>query len=87
LQQAAFEPDHIVPGTGLAPDKMLPARGFSYPMRTGPGSGSKQQIPVNSPKVEVHSYSKDGASRLRSDSARVYVTTATIRRLSEENQR
>ena len=30
IEQAAFEPNNIVPGTGLSPDKMLLARGFSY---------------------------------------------------------
>ena len=28
IEQAAFEPNNIVPGTGLSPDKMLLARGF-----------------------------------------------------------
>ena len=30
IEQAAFEPNNIVAGTGLSPDKMLLARGFSY---------------------------------------------------------
>ena len=30
IEQAAFEPNNIVPGIGLSPDKMLLARGFSY---------------------------------------------------------
>ena len=30
IEQAAFEPNNTVPGTGLSPDKMLQARGFSY---------------------------------------------------------
>ena len=30
MEQAAFEPNNLVPGIGLSPDKMLLARGFSY---------------------------------------------------------
>ena len=30
IEQAAFEPNNAVAGTGLSPDKMLLARGFSY---------------------------------------------------------
>ena len=30
MEQAAFQPNNTVPGTGLSPDKMLLARGFSY---------------------------------------------------------
>ena len=30
IEQAAFEPNNLVPGIGLSPDKMLLARGFSY---------------------------------------------------------
>ncbi|HYY19569.1 MAG TPA: catalase, partial [Streptosporangiaceae bacterium] len=30
MEQAAFEPNNQVPGTGLSPDRMLLARGFSY---------------------------------------------------------
>ena len=30
IEQAAFEPNNLVPGIGLSPDKMLLARGFAY---------------------------------------------------------
>ncbi|HBG30818.1 MAG TPA: catalase, partial [Gammaproteobacteria bacterium] len=30
IEQAAFEPNNLVPGVGLSPDKMLLARVFSY---------------------------------------------------------
>ena len=30
IEQAAFEPNNLVPGITLSPDKMLLARGFSY---------------------------------------------------------
>jgi len=73
IEQAAFEPNNIVPGTGLSPDKMLLARGFSYSdaHRYRLGVNDKQ-IPVNTPKVEVHSYSKDGAMRIHNVTDPVY---------------
>ena len=73
IEQAAFEPNNIVPGTGLSPDKMLLARGFSYAdaHRARLGTNYKH-IPVNSPKVEVNSYSKDGAMRMHNVSDPVY---------------
>ena len=73
IEQAAFEPNNIVPGTGLSPDKMLLARGFSYSdaHRARLGANYKQ-IPVNTPKVEVNSYSKDGAMRIKNATDPVY---------------
>ncbi len=54
IEQAAFEPNNIVPGTGLSPDKMLLARGFSYSDAHRARLGvNYKQIPVNEPKVEV----------------------------------
>src|SRR5699024_10517707 len=50
--------------SGLSPDKMLLARGFSYADAHRARLGvNYQQLPVNRPKVEVNSYSKDGAMR------------------------
>jgi catalase len=73
IEQAAFEPNNQVPGTGLSPDKMLLARGFSYADAHRARLGvNYKQIPVNSPKSEVHSYSKDGAMRIRNASDPVY---------------
>ena len=73
IEQAAFEPNNQVPGTGLSPDKMLLARGFSYADAHRARLGvNYKQIPVNSPKVEVHSYSKDGAMRVSNISDPVY---------------
>ncbi|RAY14862.1 catalase [Actinomadura craniellae] len=61
IEQAAFEPANLVPGIGSSPDKMLQGRLFSYPdthrYRIGP---NYLQLPVNRPKVAVHSYNKDG---------------------------
>jgi catalase len=64
MEQAAFEPNNLVPGIGLSPDKMLLARGFSYADAHRARLGvNYKQIPVNTPKTAVHSYSKDGVGR------------------------
>ena len=73
MEQAAFEPNNTVPGTGLSPDKMLLARGFSYSDAHRARLGvNYKQIPVNAPKSPVHSYSKDGAMRVVNVSDPVY---------------
>lgn len=73
IEQAAFEPNNYVPGTGLSPDKMLLARGFSYSDAHRARLGVNfRQIPVNQPKSPVHSYSKDGAMRVQKVSDPVY---------------
>jgi catalase len=52
---------------------MLLARGFSYADAHRARLGvNYKQIPVNSPKSEVHSYSKDGAMRVTNVSDPVY---------------
>lgn len=63
IEQAAFSPSSLVPGTGLSPDKMLMGRLFSYPdthrHRIGPNYA---QMPVNKPRAATkRSYSRDGA--------------------------
>ncbi len=73
IEQAAFEPNNIVRGTGLSPDKMLLARGFSYSDAHRARLGTNyRQIPVNTPRVPVHSYSKDGAMRMQHATDPVY---------------
>lgn len=73
IEQAAFEPNNMVPGTGPSPDKMLLARVFSYADAHRARMGvNYKQIPVNAPKVPVHSYSKDGVMRVQSVSDPVY---------------
>ena len=74
MEQAAFQPNNMVPGTGLSPDKMLLARGFSYAdaHRARLSIENYQQIPVNQPRVPVHSYSKDGAMRMQNVTDPVY---------------
>jgi catalase len=73
LEQAAFEPNNLVAGIALSPDRMLLARGFSYADAHRARLGvNYKQIPVNSPRVPVHSYSKDGVMRIRNVSDPVY---------------
>ena len=73
IEQAAFEPNNLVPGIGLSPDKMLLGRVFSYADAHRARMGvNYKQIPVNRPKAPVHSYSKDGAMRVENVSDPVY---------------
>jgi catalase len=73
MEQAAFQPNNTVPGTGLSPDKMLLARGFSYADAHRARLGvNYQQIPVNRAKSPVRSYSKDGVMRIDNVSDPVY---------------
>jgi len=73
MEQASFEPNNLVPGIGLSPDKMLLARGFSYADAHRARLGvNYKQIPVNTPRVPVHSYSKDGVGRTVNVSDPVY---------------
>lgn len=73
IEQAAFEPNNLVPGIGISPDKMLLGRVFSYADAHRHRLGvNYKQIPVNAPKSPVHSYSKDGAMRVQNASDPVY---------------
>jgi catalase len=73
IEQAAFEPNNLVPGIGPSPDKMLLARLFSYSDAHRARLGvNYRQIPVNRPRSPVHSYSKDGAMRIDNISDPVY---------------
>jgi catalase len=78
MEQAAFEPNNLVPGIGLSPDKMLLGRGFSYSdaHRARLGANYKQ-IPVNRPIVPVDTYSKDGPMRVDNVSDPVLRPTPT----------
>lgn len=65
VEQAAFNPAHIVPGVGFSPDKMLQGRLFSYGDAQRYRLGVNHvQIPVNAPKCPYHSYHRDGAMRV-----------------------
>ena len=52
IEQAAFEPNNLVPGIGVSPDKMLLARVFSYADAHRARMGvNYKQIPVNAPQA------------------------------------
>ncbi|MBE7218053.1 MAG: catalase [Caulobacteraceae bacterium] len=73
IEQIAFEPNNMVPGVGLSPDKMLLARGFSYADAHRARLGvNYKQIPVNKPVAPVNSYSQAGAMRVEKVSDPVY---------------
>src|SRR5699024_2073894 len=73
MEQAAFQPNNLVPGTGLSPDKMLLGRGFAYADAHRARIGvNYEQLPVNRPRVAVNSYSKDGAMRIENVQDPVY---------------
>lgn len=73
IEQAAFEPNNIVPGTGISPDKMLQGRVFSYADAHRARIGTNyRELPVNRPVVEVNSYSKDGPMRHHNRPGPVY---------------
>jgi catalase len=73
IEQAAFEPNNLVPGVGVSPDKMLLGRLFAYADAHRHRLGvNYKQIPVNQPQVPVYSYSKDGAMRVQNVSDPVY---------------
>jgi catalase len=70
VEQATFNPSNLVPGVGLSPDRMLMARVFSYHdthlYRVGT---NYEQLAINAPHSEVHSYNKDGAMTYRHSGA------------------
>jgi len=73
MEQFALEPNNQVPGTGLSPDRMLLARGFSYADAHRARLGKNYaQIPVNAPKSPVRAYSRDGLMRMTNASDPIY---------------
>ena len=73
IEQAAFEPNNLVSGIGISPDKMLLGRIFAYADAHRARLGvNYKQIPVNTPQAPVHSYSKDGAMRVHNVQDPVY---------------
>ena len=65
VEQAAFNPAHIVPGVGFSPDRMLQGRLFSYGDAQRYRLGvNHYQIPVNTPRCPFHTYHRDGAMRV-----------------------
>ncbi|WP_121811335.1 catalase [Mucilaginibacter kameinonensis] len=65
VEQAAFNPAHVVPGLGYSPDKMLQGRLFSYGDAQRYRLGvNHAHIPVNKPRCPYHAYHRDGAMRV-----------------------
>lgn len=65
VEQAAFNPAHVVPGISFSPDKMLQGRLFSYGDAQRYRLGvNHYQIPVNRPRCGYHSYHRDGQMRV-----------------------
>ena len=65
VEQAAFNPTHLVPGVSLSPDKLLQGRLFSYGDAQRYRLGvNHDQIPVNRPRCPMHSYHRDGLMRV-----------------------
>src|ERR1700692_2759233 len=65
VEQAAFSPANIVPGSGYSPGKGLEGRLFSYGDAQRYRLGvNHHHIPVNAPKCPFHSYHRDGAMRV-----------------------
>jgi catalase len=70
VEQAAFSVGSIVPGIGLSPDKMLMGRIFSYHDAHLHRIGANyEQLPINQPRAEVHSYMKDGPMTVKDSGA------------------
>nr|QDL90316.1 catalase [Blastocrithidia triatomae] len=64
VEQAAFGPNHVVPGISFSPDKMLQARLFNYTDAERYRIGVNfHQVPVNQPRCPVFSFHRDGKTR------------------------
>lgn len=71
IEQAAFSPANMVPGTGNSPDKMLLGRNFAYADAQLYRIGTNfQQLPVNRPINEVHTYNFEGSMTYHHSGAR-----------------
>ena len=75
VEQAAFDPGHMVPGVGPSPDKMLQARLFAYGDAHRYRLGiNHTQLPVNAPRGcpfdHGQNYGRDGSMRSGGNGAR-----------------
>ncbi|WP_270409552.1 catalase [Brachybacterium paraconglomeratum] len=86
IEQAAFSPSNMVPGTGVSPDKMLLGRVFSYPDAQRNRLGTNfNQLPVNRPVIATNSYDKEGAMNFfHSGDAPVYAPNSFGRAYQDE---
>jgi catalase len=66
IEQATFEPSNTVPGIGFSPDKMLLGRVFAYADAHRYRVGTNYaQLPVNSARNTISTYSKEGSMTYR----------------------
>ncbi|MEO9248502.1 catalase [Citricoccus nitrophenolicus] len=73
IEQSAFSPANMVPGTGNSPDKMLLGRNFAYADAQRYRIGTNfQQLPVNKPINPVHTYNFEGNMWYEHTGARSY---------------
>ncbi|KRN78228.1 catalase [Fructilactobacillus lindneri] len=62
VEEIAFSPANLVPGIEASPDKLLQGRLFGYKDAQRYRLGANfEQLEVNRPKNEVHTYERDGA--------------------------
>jgi len=65
VEQSAASPANVVPGIGFSPDKVLQGRLFSYGDAQRYRLGVNfTQIPVNAPQCPVHSFHREGRTRV-----------------------
>lgn len=65
VEQATFNPAHLVPGLCISPDKLLQGRLLAYADAQRYRVGTHHAaLPVNRPQSPVHTYHADGAMRL-----------------------
>ena len=73
IEAGRVRPNNVVPGTGLSPDKMLLARGFSLlRCASAPTRGELQTNPGEHPEGRRPQLLKDGAMRIRNVTDPVY---------------
>ncbi|MBB3641551.1 catalase [Variovorax atrisoli] len=65
VEQATFNPAHMVPGLCISPDRLLQGRLLAYADAQRYRVGTHHAaLPVNRPRTPVHTYHADGAMRL-----------------------
>lgn len=65
VEQATFNPAHLVPGLCVSPDKLLQGRLLTYADAQRYRVGTHHAaLPVNRPRSPMHTYHADGAMRL-----------------------
>ncbi len=64
VEQSAFNPQNVVEGIGLSPDKLLQGRLFAYGDAARYRLGvNHEEIPVNKPRCPFHAFHRDGMMR------------------------